>query len=190
MPFLRKKDYYYLIQSDKLNVVLDDDDTFMLDAERATEEEISSYLRHRYDVTTIFKEILTFGIATQFYEGDLVEYSETAYDTSATYNTNDRCSYSGYIYKAKEDGVTGAWNATKWTQVVANETLYTCKVASLGNYPESAFAYTAQAYTENHDLIKGWDRENVTLYFERDDKRYRKGKIHRGWAEYTGDIRY
>ena len=42
-----------------------------------------------------------------------------AYDLTATYNTGDVVMYQYYMYKCKEDGVTGAWDATKWERTTA-----------------------------------------------------------------------
>lgn len=42
------------------------------------------------------------------------------YDPSETYNTGDFCqyeSYEDYLMKCKEDGVTGAWDSSKWDYV-------------------------------------------------------------------------
>lgn len=42
-----------------------------------------------------------------------------AYDLNETYNTGDVVMYQYYMYKCKEDGVTGAWDATKWERTTA-----------------------------------------------------------------------
>ena len=39
------------------------------------------------------------------------------YDTSSTYNTGDYAIYSLKLYRCKDDGVTGAWNSSKWEEV-------------------------------------------------------------------------
>lgn len=45
-------------------------------------------------------------------------YDFTAdYDKTATYNTGDTAIYDFKVYKAKEDAVTGDWNADKWEEV-------------------------------------------------------------------------
>ena len=36
------------------------------------------------------------------------------YDENATYNTGDKCVYNNLLYECNDDGVTGAWDATKW----------------------------------------------------------------------------
>ena len=42
-----------------------------------------------------------------------------AYDLTTTYNTGDVVMYQYYMYKCKEDNVTGAWDATKWERTTA-----------------------------------------------------------------------
>lgn len=42
-----------------------------------------------------------------------------AYDLTETYNTGDVVMYQYYMYKCKEDNVTGAWDATKWERTTA-----------------------------------------------------------------------
>ena len=42
-----------------------------------------------------------------------------AYDLTATYYTGDVVMYQYYMYKCKEDNVTGAWDATKWERTTA-----------------------------------------------------------------------
>lgn len=42
-----------------------------------------------------------------------------AYDTTETYNTGDCAMYDGLLYECQEDGVTGAWDATKWARTTA-----------------------------------------------------------------------
>ena len=44
-----------------------------------------------------------------------------AYDLNSTYNTGDKVMYEKLMYKCKEDGVTGAWDASKWERTTAVE---------------------------------------------------------------------
>lgn len=172
MAFLLKNDYYSLISELNLNVVISDTDSFLAKRQKSAIEEISSFLRHRYDVNQIFKDILTFVLANTYAENDLVEWSETAYDTGTTYDTDDRCSYSGKIYKSKEDGVTGAYDDTKWTELADNESLWYARIPTTDNLPSETFSYTQNAYTGKHNEITGWDKATDTiLYFKRDNKR-------------------
>lgn len=162
MSFLRKKDYYHLIQQDNLDVIISADDTFLTECERVAQEEIESMIRHRYNPSMIFIEVKTFDYAVSYFYGDQIEYSEDDYIPTSTYDTDDRCSYSGYVYKAKEDGVTGTWDATKWTQVCINESLWNVKGTSVGNYPdENTVVYTEGNYITNAENLTGWDGSEI-----------------------------
>ena len=72
--------------------------------------------------------------ADRVYVGDLNDNSDTIdgylfqaneradqmaddYNTSSTYNTDDYVRRENYLYKCKEDGVTGNWDASKWDRV-------------------------------------------------------------------------
>jgi len=169
--YLRVKDYLPHISDSDRDVLTDSTDSILDDIELAVKEEISAYIRHRYDVDQIFKVINTFNITTQYHAGDLVEWSETAYNAETTYDTDDRCSYSDNIYECKENGITGVWTSSKWTLLAENESLHYCLVASLGNIPSDTITYTANNYTGNHKSITGWDRATYTLYFLKDDNR-------------------
>ena len=54
------------------------------------------------------------------------------YDSTATYNKGDYVVYGLDLYKAKEDGITGAWNSSKWEEVTITDELKNI-VASLLN---------------------------------------------------------
>ena len=36
------------------------------------------------------------------------------YDENTTYNTGDKCVYNNLLYECNDDGVTGAWDGSKW----------------------------------------------------------------------------
>jgi hypothetical protein len=171
MSFLRRKDYYSLIDTDSIDVITDTTSSFLTDREKAAQEEVSSYIRHRYDVKKVFKDVLTYSYSTQYYINDLVEWSETAYSATSTYSLNQRCSYSGNIYKCNTAGTTGVWNASKWDLLAVNETLYYCAINCIGALPSTSFTFTTNAYTTNHDTIKGWDKlSQSTIYLKRRNK--------------------
>jgi len=44
-----------------------------------------------------------------------------AYDSTQTYNIGDVVMYELLMYKCKENGVTGTWNASKWERTTASE---------------------------------------------------------------------
>jgi hypothetical protein len=77
MRFLRLKDYYGLIKQDNLNVIIEDaagnpEERFLLEVEAAALTELQSYLRHRYDVATIFAPINAWSLTVTYNEGSIV----------------------------------------------------------------------------------------------------------------------
>lgn len=54
MPYLVDADYNKQITSDNLSQIISADTTIRTDAERAAEAEITSYLSHRYKISTEF----------------------------------------------------------------------------------------------------------------------------------------
>jgi phage gp36-like protein len=94
--FLRIKDYYAAIKQDNLNVIIEDaggtpDERFLIEVEGAALTEIQSYLRHRYDVATIFTPIDKWVASTPYltdaivyFEDDNLTYKALTAHTSAT----------------------------------------------------------------------------------------------------------
>ena len=39
------------------------------------------------------------------------------YDENTTYNTGDKCVYNNLLYECNDDGVTGAWDGSKWNSL-------------------------------------------------------------------------
>ena len=62
--------------------------------------EVKSYIQHRYDPDQVFYDVIDFSITTEFSEGDLIQYTETAWSSATTYALNARISYSDKIYKS------------------------------------------------------------------------------------------
>jgi len=169
MAFLRKKDYYHLIQSDNLDVVTGSDDTLISETERVSQSEIESYLRHRYLVNQIFINIQAFAIGTAYKVNDLVEWTETAWVIGTTYTTGLRVSYDGKIYSSLQNANIGKQPDTEptwWDELADNESLWYVRQDTTGNLPTSAYAFTANAYTGNHGDIKGWDKTK-TIYLKK-----------------------
>lgn len=185
MSFLRKRDYFTEIREADLDVILKQISQSTAftptkvreDNEQNVQEIVEAMIRHRYDVNAIFKDILTFALADTFQINDLVEYSETAYDSTLTYSTNDRVSFSQTvsevlnddIYKANQSVAideTPATNPEKWDKITENASLYFVLQPTTGNLPDTAFAFTTNNFTGNHDLILGWDKTK-TIFLKR-----------------------
>ncbi len=189
MPYLRKRDYFTEIRETDLDEILTQasqetphsPNTVRLDAELDVIAVVETKIRYRFDVAKIFKDIIPYADATAFQIGDVTQYTESKYDPSATYSLNDRVSHSflkdeGALQVQVDDifnnttAVTTAedFDISKWAKLTENGSIYFCEIPSTGNKPDTAFAFTKNAFTGNHDLILGWDKTN-TIFFKRFD---------------------
>lgn len=187
MGFLRKTDYFTEIRESDLDVILKQitqstsftPTKVREENEKNVQEVVEVMIRHRYDVGKIFKEILTFSLTDTFQINDLVVYSEPAYDATITYLTDDRRSFSQTtngvllddIFQANTDiGTPEAFDATKWDKITENFSLYFALQPTTGNLPDTAFAFTTNNFTGNHDLVLGWDKTK-TIFLKRIESR-------------------
>ena len=202
MSFLRLRDYFTEIREDELDVILkqlSQSTSFTPtkvreENEQNMQETVEAMIRHRYDVGKIFKDILTFNLTDTFQINDLVEYSETAYDATLTYVLNDRVSFSQTvssvllddIYNANQAvaiGETPATTPAKWDKITENSSLYFALQPTTGNLPDTAFSFTTNNFTGNHDLIDGWDKTK-TIFLKRIESRI---KIYYSSADRDND---
>jgi len=187
MSFLRLRDYFTEIREQDLDVILKQltqstsftPDKVREENEKNTQEIVETMIRHRYDVRKIFKDILTFNLTDTFQINDLVEYSEPAYDPSITYTTGDRRSFSQTtngvllddIFAANTDiGTPEAFDPTKWDKVTENFSLFFALQPTTGNLPDTAFSFTTNNFTGNHELIGSWDKTR-TIFLKRIESR-------------------
>ena len=187
MTFLRKRDYFSEIREQDLDDVLKQasqktsftPDKVRQENEQNTQEVVETMIRHRYDVRKIFKDILTFNLADTFQINDLVEYSEPAYDATITYVVGDRRSFSQTvsgvllddIFKANTIiGTPEAFDSAKWDKRTENFSLYFVLQPTTNNLPDTAFAFTTNNFTNDHDIIDGWDKTN-TIFLKRIESR-------------------
>jgi len=124
MRFLLQKDYERIITVDDLNQVFDNgsDATYtvqqrILDTEPDAQEEISGYLKQRYDVGAIFTDTSVFNIASTYYGNDRVQYTESAFSASVVYTTGERVSYGGSIYASIAGSAAHAFVPSEWSFV-------------------------------------------------------------------------
>ena len=187
--FLRKRDYFSEIREQDLDTILEQSaqvtahtpEQVRQDNELNMEDIMKTMLRHRYDVQNIFKPIISFVLADTYQIGDLVEYSEPAWDRTATYVATNRVSFeteiegilSDDIYEANtsiaanEDPLT---EPTKWDKKVKNKSLYFAERTTTNILPTVTESFTEDNFTGNYDRIEGWNKSN-TLYFLRKETR-------------------
>ena len=183
MSFLRKRDYFTEIREADLDVILKQlsqttsfpPTKVREENELNTQEIVETMIRHRYDVRKIFKDIIPFTLAETFQINDLTEYSEPAYDATITYTTGDRRSFSETvndvllddIFEANTNiGTPEAFDPTKWDKKTENFSLFFALQPTTGNLPDTAFAFSTNNFTGNHELIEGWDKTK-TIFLKR-----------------------
>lgn len=189
MGFIRKRDYFSEIREKDLDEILlqisqstaHTPDTVREENELNTQEMVETMIAHRYDVRKIFTDINTFAIGDTYQIGDLVEYSETAYDRTATYVNTNRVSFSQELNKVLNDDIYQAnqavaanedplKNPAKWTKITSNFSLYFADKIVAGVLPDTAFSFSENNFTGNHDTILGWDKTK-TIFFKRKETR-------------------
>ena len=201
MAFLRKTDFFTEIREEDLDVILKQltqatsftPDQVFAEKILQSQEEVETMIRHRYDVRKIFTDILTFSLAESFKIEDLIEYSEPAYDATITYLSGDRRSFSQTVGSVLTDdifaantpiGTPEAFDPSKWDKITENFSLYVCKIPSNGNLPDTSFAFSANAFTGNHDEILGWDKLKSIFFIRKDDRI----TLYHSAADRTNDI--
>lgn len=202
MSFLRKTDYFTEIREADLDVILkqlSQSTSFTPtkvreENEQNMQETVEAMIRHRYDVVKIFKDILTFNLADTFQINDLVVYSEPAYVAANTFVTGDRISFSQTINGVLLDDVFEAnqsvaanespsANPEKWDKKTENFSLFFALQPTTSNLPDTAFSFTTNNFTGNHDLIDGWDKTR-TIFLKRIESRI---KIYYTSADRSND---
>lgn len=172
--FVVENDYISVIRNERLAEIIQGYEERRLQTERKVDEEVKSFLRHRYDVEKSFPDVLSYDSSTNYYTNDLIEYTEPVYDNANPYVIGNLVSYeftSGgvtydYIYICIQNSTGNLPTDTAyWTFVVANKTLYVCEKPATGANITTSYSYDQNAYTSDPDDVTGWDRS--TLYFKK-----------------------
>lgn len=151
--FLRKADYYKLIQSDKLDIVDGADESIRTDGELVALEELKSYIRHRYKESLVFAPLQTWTAPTTFYWGDRIYLTATAFSASTAYTTGQLVLQAGNVYKSTAGSVAHAFNISEWTLVGAE-----------GHYYMEAELWDDEATYAIGDLVK-YETKDVRKYY-------------------------
>ncbi len=203
MGFLRKRDYFTEIREKDLDVITKElgqitaqsPDKVREENELNMQDVVSTHIKHRYDVRKGFAPIIPFVLADQYNIGDLIEYSEAAYDATLPYVAPNRVSFKQVVNKVTLDQIFQANAAVavgesplttpgKWDLVTNNFQLYFAEKPSTGNLPDTAFSFTENAFTDRHDTILGWDKTK-TIFLKRIDSTIR---IYYSAADRTANV--
>lgn len=152
---LRDLDYNRLIQDDNLLQVIESNQQTKLDIEQSAQAEMTSYLAPRYEVANVFTNTTVFSISAVYKGKNLVEFTADTYASTSTYSINTFVVYSGYVYKANQSAITGAWDATKWTQICLDKALFYVTLP----YPE----YDAETTYSAGDIVWYKDKTYTCL---------------------------
>lgn len=142
--FLKKPDFYKVYSETRFNELIEDDNSIWRDELPNAIEEISGYLRARYDVSTIFKALKEFTTDKTFDLNDRIVWIGTDYSESSTYSVGDYAVYEGIIYKCKiEVNPAETFDAAKWDEIADNYSIFVCIQASPGGiYPDDPLYFS------------------------------------------------
>jgi hypothetical protein len=137
MPYLRLYDYYQNIQSAQITQITGGSNAVRLGAELLAQEEVTSYLTQKYDMTAEFTDTAAWVYATSYKAKNRIYLDASAYSASATYALNALVLQAGNIYICTT-AVTVAepFNAAKWTLLGAQYDLFYVTL------PKAEFNYT------------------------------------------------
>ena len=189
MSFLRIRDYFSEIRETDLDAILKQisqstaftPTQVRQDNEQNMQEVVEAMIAHRFDTKKIFKDILTFNLIDTFQIEDLVEYSEPPYVGANTFVSGDRISFQQTINNVLNDDIFEAnqsvginespsTNPAKWDKITENFSLFFTLQPTTGNLPDTAFSFTTNNFTGNHDTILGWDKTR-TIFLKRIESR-------------------
>jgi hypothetical protein len=109
---LRDLDYNRIIKAENLEQIISEYQSIKLDLEQTAQQEMISKLSQRYITDQIFTNTTVWDVTKQYKGKNLVEYTEDAFDDTATYTghaqyvnstayvLNNIVSYKGYLYTA------------------------------------------------------------------------------------------
>jgi hypothetical protein len=121
---LRDNDYLRVIQSDNLAQIIESNQQTKLDVEQSAQSEMISYLAQRYIINQIFTDTKVFDITATYNGKQLVEWTASAFSAATVYTTGQYVVYNGYIYKSIAGSASHAFNASEWTEICLDKTLF------------------------------------------------------------------
>lgn len=136
---LRDLDYLRVIQSDNLSQIIEANQQVKLDVEQSAQAEMISYLAQRYKVAEVFSNTTVYSDSVVYYGKNLVEYTEPAFSATSSYSQGDRVLQLGNIYEANTALAPGAFDATDWTLICADKSLFYAKLPYTEYDPDTAY---------------------------------------------------
>ncbi len=106
---------YITIQNNQLNQIVQGNYDRLYAAERAAQEEISSYLVQRFDISNEFTNTGTWDKTITYNPGDRIYLDAPLFSTANSYGTNDLVTFNNLIYSANLNIIPGIFNTSQWT---------------------------------------------------------------------------
>ena len=143
MAFLVRNDFNQRINETDLNLIIDSDDRILNDAILSAQIEIESYLRDRFDVSLIFFNIQLFTMSLVLAIGDRFLLFAENYVSATNYHVGDLVNdeNSNIVYRCIQNTTSShepLSNSAFWVAIGKQNQLYSCTLASTGNYPNNA----------------------------------------------------
>jgi len=96
--FLIKNDFYGVYLKERFNKLIENNDNIWRNVEPTVIEDVSSYLRARYDVSVIFRDVKVFNFTDTYNENQLVYLDAELYEEKE-YSLNDLTIVSDLVYR-------------------------------------------------------------------------------------------
>lgn len=135
MGFIIRHDFDQLITQTDIDVLTGADDHILTEAERSTQLEVKSYLRARFDVASMFPDVITWTNTRVNTAGELVfltapNWANQLYTVGETVNFDNEKVYRCILNTTLTDDTQNPTNATYWELIGSNDTLYLTAVTN------------------------------------------------------------
>lgn len=149
MAYLRKEDYYHLIQLSNLNQLTNNDDKLLDRCEGIATAEINGYLSARFEVAKEMKDVTLWSVTKEYTGGEIVYLDGDTYDSGTTYSVDDIVKQEGNVYICIQSGVDKLSDDTYFTLIGQTETLY------YSVYPSPKYNYLTEYSTGDEVFYDG-----------------------------------
>jgi hypothetical protein len=135
MGFIIRHDFDQLITQTDIDVLTGADDHILTEAERSTQLEVKSYLRARFDVASMFPDVITWTNTRVNTAGELVfltapNWAHQLYTVGETVNFDNEKIYRCILNTTTSGNNENPNNATYWELIGSNDTLYLVDVTN------------------------------------------------------------
>jgi len=135
MGFIIRHDFDQLITPTDIDVITGADNHILVEAERSTQLEVKSYLRTRFDVASMFPNVITWTNTRINTAGELVfltapDWAHQLYEVGETVTFDNEKVYRCILNTTASGSSQDPTNATYWELIGSNDTLYLTAVTN------------------------------------------------------------